>query len=214
MAAIAYPDGRVRQCDCQRRWRRTRTACRGVRIVWHLGRNPGRIEQWLLAAANTLTTEDGATSVRLSLAAIADNVAAAQSRIYAYHADLDAAPNGGALHTQYFVSCPRASDTGVAEACTVVQWRDWSLRGQSGLLSMQVILYHSSFEIVLQYQSLDASLGSTATVGVQGPDAVSGLAGGCAGSRPLTAAMSVCLFDPRYPPGPAVIDLIFSDGFD
>lgn len=168
-----------------------------------------------LAAADALTTEDGADfSADCPLPAIADNAQAAQSRIHAYHADLDAEPNGGALHTQYFASCPRASDTGAAEACTVVQWRDWSLRGHSGSLNMQAILYHSSFEIVLQYQSLDSSLGSTATVGVQGPDAISGLATGCAGNRPLTPAMSVCLFDPRYPPGPSVVDLIFSDGFD
>jgi hypothetical protein len=164
-----------------------------------------------LAAADALATEDGADfSADCPLPAIADNAVAAQARIYAYHADLDAAPNG-ALHTQHFSTCPRASDTGIAEACTVVQWQDWSLRGQGGVLNMQAVLYHSSFEIALQYQTLDASLGATATLGLQGPDAVSGVAAGCAGSRPLAPAMSVCLFDPRFPPQS---DTLFANGFD
>jgi hypothetical protein len=165
-----------------------------------------------LAAAPSLSEEDGGDfSADCPLPAIADNPQATQSRIDVYHADLDAEPNGGAMHAQYFPSCPRDSDTGMAEACTVVQWSDWALRGQAGVLGMQAILYHSSFEVVLQYQSLDASLGSTATLGVQGPDAVSGIAAGCAGSRALTPAMAVCLFDPRFPP---FGDRIFENGFD
>ena len=168
-----------------------------------------------LAAADALASEDGADfSGDCPLPAIADNARATQARIYAYHADLDAAPNGGTLHTQYFAACPRAGDIGIAEACTVVQWRDWSLRGQTGALNVQAILYHTTFEIALQYQTLDASLGSTATFGVQAADADSGLAAGCDGSRALSPAMAVCLFDPRHLPEPGIVDRIFSDGFD
>ena len=168
-----------------------------------------------LAAAGDLATEDGGDfSADCPLPAIADNAAASQSRIYAYHADLDGAPNAGAIQSRHFASCPRASESGSDEACTVVQWRNWALRGQSGALDMQVVLYHTSFEIALQYQALDASLGATATIGTQGPDAVSGNAFACRGSRPLPAASAICLFDPRHPPPLPVIDAIFADGFD
>lgn len=168
-----------------------------------------------LAAGDNLAAEDGGDfSADCPLPAIADNAAASQSRIYAYHADLDGAPNSGAIRSRHFASCPRASESGSDEACTVVQWHNWALRGQSGALDMQVVLYHTSFEIALQYQALDASLGATATLGTQGPDAVSGNAIACRGSRPLPAASAICLFDPRHPPPSPIIDAIFADGFD
>ena len=98
-----------------------------------------------LAAANDLAVEDGGDfSADCPLPAIADNAAASQSRIYAYHADLDGAPNSGVIQARYFASCPRASDSGSDEACTVVQWQNWALRGQSGPLNMQAVLYHAS----------------------------------------------------------------------
>jgi hypothetical protein len=168
-----------------------------------------------LAAADNLSIEDGGDfSADCPLPAIADNPAASQSRIYVYHADLDGAPNSGTIQTQYFANCPRPGEAGAAEACTVVQWQSWALRGQGGSLNMQAVLYHETFEIALQYQALDASLGSTATIGLQGSDAISGNAAGCAGSRPLLQVSAICLFDPRFPPQPHVVDAIFADGFD
>lgn len=168
-----------------------------------------------LAGGTDLATEDGGDfSPDCPLPAIADNAVAGQSRIYAYHADLDGAPNSGTIQSRYFASCPRASDSASAEACTVVQWQNWALRGQAGPLNMEVVLYHASLEIALQYQTLDASSGATASIGTQGPDAISGNAFACQGSRPLIPASAVCLFDPRHPPPMPIIDLIFANGFE
>src|SRR6185436_12715077 len=138
-----------------------------------------------------------------------------QARVYVYHADLDGAPNGGSMYAQYYVSCPRASESGVREACTVLQWKNWALLGQSGALDVQAVLYHATYEIALQYSGLDASQGNSATVGIQGPNATSGVAYGCGGSRPVQAGKAVCYFAPRYPPGSlGVPDRIFANGFD
>jgi hypothetical protein len=169
-----------------------------------------------LAIADDLAREDGGDfSADCPLPAIADNAAAAQSRIYVYHADLDGAPNTGSMLSQYFPSCPRTSDSGIDEACTVVQWQNWALRGQSGTLDMQAVLYHATYEIALQYQALDASSGNTATIGTQSDNATSGNALGCAGSRSLAPAIALCIFDPRFPPGSqGIADRIFSDGFE
>jgi hypothetical protein len=116
------------------------------------------------------------------------------------------------MYAQYFAACPRAGEFGVAEACTVVQWQNWAERSQSGVLNMQAVLYHTTFEIALQYQTLDASQGATATIGTQSDNATSGNAYGCGGSRSLTSAMAVCFFDPRYIP--VQIDRIFANGFE
>lgn len=168
------------------------------------------------AAAPDLTSEDGGDfSADCPLPAIADNAAASQARVYVYHADLDGAPNGGSMYAQYYGSCPRAAESGVTEACTVLQWKNWSLLGQSGTLNAQAVLYHTSYEVALQYASLDASQGSSASVGIQGPNATSGVAYGCNGSHPVQAQMAVCYFDPRYPPGSlGVVDSIFGNGFE
>jgi hypothetical protein len=175
-----------------------------------------------LAAAPDLASEDGGDfSGDCPLPAIADNPAASQTRIYAYHADLDGAPNAGSMYAQYFAACPRAGEFGIAEACTVVQWQNWALRNQSGVLNMQAVLYHTTFEIALQYQTLDASLGSAATIGTQSNNAISGNAYSCPQptcptcrkrGRLLTPAMAVCFFDPRYMP--VQIDRIFASGFE
>ena len=85
------------------------------------------------------------------------------------------------MYASYFASCPRASESGLSEACTVVQWRNWALRGQSGALNMEAVLYHTSFEIALQYQTLDASAGTIATIGTQSNNATSGNAYNCGG---------------------------------
>jgi hypothetical protein len=85
---------------------------------------------------------------------------------------------------------------------------------------MQAVLYHTTFEIALQYQTLDASLGSAATIGTQSDNAISGNAYSCPQptcpsckrhASPLTPAMAVCFFDPRYLP---VSDRIFASGFE
>jgi hypothetical protein len=165
-----------------------------------------------LAAASDLSAEDGGDfSGDCPLPAIADNAAATQSRIYAYHADLDGAPNVGSMYAQYFATCPRAGEFGITEACTVVQWQNWAMRSQTGALNMEAVLYHTTFEIAVQYQTLDASQGAAATIGTQSNNATSGNAYGCGGGRALTQAVAVCFFDPRYVP--VQIDRIFANGF-
>jgi len=137
---------------------------------------------YLAAPADASSEDGGDFSQDCPLPAIADNAVATQARIYVYHADLDGTPNAGTLYENYFASCPRASESGASEACTVVQWQNWALRGQNGALNMEAVLYHTSFEIVLQYKTLDASIGTTATIGTQSNNATSGNAYACGGT--------------------------------
>ena len=134
---------------------------------------------YLALPADASSEDGGDFSQDCPLPAIADNPMATQARIYAYHADLDGGPNGGNMYENYYPSCPRASESGSSEACTVVQWQNWARRGKPGTLNMEAVLYHTSFEIVLQYQTLDASAGVGVTVGTQSNNATSGNAYRC-----------------------------------
>ncbi|GAA0712161.1 hypothetical protein [Dokdonella soli] len=168
-----------------------------------------------LAAAASVAAENGADySSACPLPAIASNGPAAQARILVYHDDLSGETGNGTMRSNYFASCPRPSDSGVAEACTVVDWSNWGKPGTSGL-SMQAVLYHQTWEIALQYRSLDPSAGAKATIGVQDPAHGWGFAARCGGAQPIPAPGAICLFDPRYPPGSrGTSDLLFKDGFD
>src|SRR5690606_11254815 len=103
---------------------------------------------------------------------------------------------------------------GQAQACTVLQWRDWTRYQGSDALDFQAVLYHGSWEIALQFRQLAGDLDADAfTVGVQDQAAGSGLTVAC-GARPLpSAASAICLFDPRFPPAGAH-DTIFRHGFE
>lgn len=166
-----------------------------------------------LAAADSIASENGADyRSACPLPAIGVNGPATQARIYVYHDDLSGDVGGG-VRTQYFAQCPRASDSGAPEACTVVDWDGWGTPGAGGL-AMQAVLYHTSWEIALQYRSLDPSAGATATVGVQDPANAWGAAARCGGTRPIPAPGAICMFDPRFPPGSLGSDVIFANGFD
>lgn len=168
-----------------------------------------------LAAADDVAAENGADyRSACPLPAIGVNGPAAQKRIYVYHDDLDGDLGNGGMRAQYFARCPRASDSGADEACTVVDWDGWGSTAAAGL-SMQAVLYHTSWEIALQYRSLDPSAGAHATVGVQDPANGWGAAARCGGARPIPAPGAICLFDPRFPPGSlGGAERIFKDGFD
>ncbi len=168
-----------------------------------------------LAAADSVAAENGADyASACPLPAIGANGPAAQMRILVYHDDLSGESGNGSIHSGYFANCPRPSDSGITEACTVVDWNNWGKPGTSGL-SMQAVLYHQTWEIVLQYQSLDPSAGATATVGVQDPAHAWGAAARCGGALPIPAPGAICIFDPRYPAGShGVGDLLFKDGFE
>ncbi|MEO5560938.1 MAG: hypothetical protein ABIO49_13495 [Dokdonella sp.] len=168
-----------------------------------------------LAATDNLGAENGADyRSACPLPAIGVNGPATQARIFVYHDDLSGDTGNGSVRSQYFAMCPRPSDSGAIEACTVVDWSNWGKVGTSGL-SMQAVLYHQSWEIALQYISLDASSGANATVGVQDPAQDWGVAARCGGANPIPAPGAICLFDPRFPPGSlGVEDLLFADGFE
>ncbi|MBN8742254.1 MAG: hypothetical protein BGP24_04925 [Lysobacterales bacterium 69-70] len=141
-----------------------------------------------------------------------DNARAAAARVLAYHDELDGEGAGATLRSAYFASCPRPSGLG-DEACSVVQWKNWSRSGSSGALDVALILYHSSAAIALQYAALDASAGSSACIGIQADGAVDGLNWSCNGARPLVAASAICLFDPAHLP-PDFSDRLFANGFE
>ncbi|WP_257385887.1 hypothetical protein [Tahibacter caeni] len=146
------------------------------------------------------------------LPSLPDNARAAAARVLAYHDELDGEGAGATLRSAYFSSCPRPSGLG-DEACSVVQWKNWSRSGSSGALDVVLIIYHASSAIALQYAALDASAGSSACIGIQADGAVDGLSWSCNGGRALAAASAVCLFDPAHLP-PDGNDRLFANGFE
>ena len=166
---------------------------------------------YLSAAAGPHEDDGGDFSNDCPLPAAPDHVGASTARVLAWHDDL-AAGNGGALRSTFYASCPRAAGSGVDEACSVFDWSGWTRVGHADALAFQVVLYHGSFEIALQYASTgDEGVG--ASVGAQDATASSAIEHACNGSRLLQPARSICLFDPRFPPQGA-LDLIFADGFE
>jgi hypothetical protein len=167
-----------------------------------------------LAPGATLDAEDGGHwRGDCPLPAIPDNARASFGRIHALAGDL-AQGSAGQLLAEHFGDCPRPSGTGLAEPCTIVQWRNWTRLGHSDTLDFQAVLYHHSWQVALQYQALPVVPDLPGfTVGLQDHGAASGTAVGCGAGIPVPAASAVCLFDPRFPPGGAD-DLIFGHGFE
>lgn len=141
-----------------------------------------------------------------------DNARAAAARVLAYHDELHGENAGATLRSEHFASCPRPSALG-DEACSVVQWKNWTRAWSAGTLDVVLILYHTSAAITLQYAALDASAGSSACVGLQADGAVDGVSWSCNGARPLVAGSAVCLFDPAHLP-PGGNDTLFANGFE
>jgi hypothetical protein len=165
-----------------------------------------------VAMADSLGAENGGDfSNDPYLPAVPENTPAAFGRIDVYHDELTGEPSGQ-MKSQYFASCPRASEAIGAEPCTVVQWKDWSKIGNAGALDVQAILYHTSFEVVLQHAAVDASAGNSACVGIQDALAADGGAWSCNGTHPVAAGGAVCFIDPAHPP--VTLDRLFEDGFE
>ena len=141
-----------------------------------------------------------------------DNARAAAARVLAYHDELSGEDAGATLRSAHFASCPRASLFG-DEACSVIQWKNWTRIGSSGALDVALVLYHTSGAIALQYAALDASAGSSACIGAQADGAADGLNWSCNGARALSAGSTICIFDPAHLP-PGGNDLLFADGFE
>lgn len=163
-------------------------------------------------AANTGEEDGGDFSNDLYLPAVPDNAVFATPRIYAYHDELSGEGSGAALDQQFFAVCPRPSGVEAGEACSVVRWKNWNRLGDNQPITLQLVLYHGSSAIALQYEALDASAGASACVGLQGADAADGGAWSCNGTRPISAGTALCLFDPDHLPG--VDDRLFADGFE
>lgn len=166
---------------------------------------------YLAAAAGPHEDDGGDFSNDCPLPAVPDHVGAGTARILALHDDL-AAGSGGALRSAYYASCPRAAGSGVDEACSVFDWSGWTRVGHADGLAFQVVIYHASFEIALQYANTGDG-GTGASVGAQDATASSAVEYACNGSRLLQPARSLCLFDPRFPPQGA-LDHIFANGFE
>lgn len=162
-----------------------------------------------LALGAGLADEDGGHwRSDCPLPAIPDNARARFARIFALAGDL-AQGSSGQLLAEHFGQCPRPSATGLAEPCTIVQWRNWTRLGQTDALDFQAVLYHGSWQVALQYQALPVPAGYT--VGLQDGGAGSALAVSCGEAPPVPAAGAVCLFDPRFQP---IGDPIFGHDFE
>ncbi len=156
-----------------------------------------------LATADSLAGDDGSDfSNDCALPALADNAAASQNRIYVYHDDLRPQP-GGRMRQGFFGTCPRASGSGRAEACTVVEWDGFERAGpipSSLPLRAQAVLYHGSHEIAMQYASVDDSRGAQATVGLQGFDGRAARQASCNRGGQVRSGQAICFYDPRHRP--------------
>jgi uncharacterized repeat protein (TIGR01451 family) len=164
-----------------------------------------------VAAADSLAAEDGGDfSNDALLPALPDNPGApgapgAPARIYAYHDELSGVASGGTAQTLYHASCPRASEALGDEPCTVLQWSGWSLLAGGDPFDVQALLYHRSRQLVLQLRpGIDPLDGGT--VGVQ--NAAGDSAAQYFPAASLVGDTAVCIFDPRFPAGGAVADLV------
>lgn len=163
-------------------------------------------------AATTADEDGGDFSNDLYLPAVPDNAAFSTPRIYAYHDELSGEGSGAQLSQQYFAACPRASGVIDGEACSVVRWKNWNRLGDNQPIAFELVLYHASAAIALQYTTVDAMAGASACVGLQGADAADGGAWSCNGTRIIAAGSAICLFDPAHLPN--ANDAIFADDFD
>lgn len=180
-----------------------------------------------LAFASTLTMEDGKDYSNDALLPVipayvpsgspAPRIFSISGRVIPYHDDLIVKGGGGA-QTQYFSSCPRTSEALGDEACTIIQWTNFGFNsaGNTDVFSFQAILYHQSFEIVLQNTAGDSSGGGTVTVGIQDFEARRGILYSANQAGGVPAHTGICLFEPRSPLGgpraDVVVDLSISNG--
>lgn len=167
-----------------------------------------------LAFADALAAEAGGDfSNDCPMPALPDNAPSVAARIAALHDELDGGA-GGTVHARYFPQCPRpgAAD-GLPEACTVLQWSAWPRLGSVVPNDFQVLLYHATQAIVLQYAQVDPLVMASASIGLQSDDGADAALWSCNGERSLAPASAVCFYDPRFPPGERP-DGLYADGFE
>jgi hypothetical protein len=179
-----------------------------------------------LAAASTLTAETGGDfSNDCPLPAIAEEGPSTPLRIAVLHDDLDgsglAGPGtDGTIHHQHFGDCPRPSDALGAESCTIIQWSGWRVLGSSATFNLQAVLYHQSFEAVIQFSGGNYTarpLGADphgATIGLQDATAAIGISPLCNLRSLSMAGSGFCFFEPRFPPPTADLWIELDDKTD
>ena len=165
-----------------------------------------------LAFAPSLAFEDGSDFSNDTVPAVPDTTVAAIARVMAFHDDLEAGA-GGSAWTQSFATCPRPPDTGGSEPCTVVQWSSWSRHNGGTIGDLQVVLYPTSREIVVQLQPAIV-LGDSATIGIQGASGADGLAYAVNTAGSVPAARTVCFFHPANPLQRADLAITLQDKTD
>ena len=168
-----------------------------------------------LAMAPSLDQEDGGDfSNDCELPAIPGNERATIARVVPFHDDLSGADTAGSIYTQYFTTCPRASEALGTESCTVIQWSDWSHVAPVVAFDFEVVLYHQSFEIAFLYGDLSGVDVGDLSAGLQNAAATEGLVAACNGEGSLglngPAAAAQCFLEPRAPIGGARADLVVS----
>ncbi len=109
------------------------------------------------------------------------------ARIYGVHDDL--VTDTG--YHQYFADCPRPGPDG-AESCTVFLWDEARHYSDSVYFDFEIILYHTSGEIVVQWDDRNPEGGSGSTTGIQNAAADIGLTYACDTAGSLPADAGVC----------------------
>jgi uncharacterized repeat protein (TIGR01451 family) len=157
-----------------------------------------------VAAATSLASESGGDFSNDALPAVPDQAPGVPGRIMAYHDDLSGFDTAGTAWHEHFAVCPRSSEALGTEPCTVFQWSDWSFPGGGDLFDLQAVIYHDTFEVVVQIRPGAVSL-TGGTTGIQDLTATHGVEYHPEGV--LTADAAVCVFEPRFPPGGPSADL-------
>lgn len=147
--------------------------------------------------ANSNNADNGADfSNDCPLPAVPDNGAAELSRIFVLHDDLELTSAGANVFAEFIQPCPRAGLL-AGEGCQVIQWQNISYRNQAGAvdISLQLLLYPSSRQIVMQYPGVDHETVS-ASIGLQAAGGVTAFNLGCNSPQLIPASGAICLVHP------------------
>jgi len=114
------------------------------------------------------------------------------ARICGVHDDLVTSTG----YHEYFAACPRPDSTG-AGSCTVFLWDEAVHYGNTGVpFDFEIILYHGSGEMVVQWDDRNPEAGDSSTTGIQNAAADIGLTYVCDTAASLPADAGVCFSMP------------------
>ncbi len=130
------------------------------------------------------------------LPAVPDNGASELARIAILHDDLEGVSPQAEVYQQFMTPCPRPGLL-ADEGCQIVQWQNWSYRGQSGQgdVIFQLLLYPAGRQIVMQYPGSNHTTVS-ATIGLQSSAAFSAFNQGCNQPQIIPTSGAICLDHP------------------